>query len=422
MPEGEFFQELASIVDAEENVLSQAKAYWLFGKWEELVKMSALDLLGCQDGAAISVLIGSAYFHLLDCNNGQRYFRQGLALNANKTMVARILVSGLYNSLGRISALREDRDSSKDYFKLAVDVGIRNAELVSHSRAVSELSALGLLPQASELVAGKLKEVKRGDQKSKDLQAHLLVLESEISLLNHELSLSYTKGQLYNTDSNESSSIYSLGSDECIRDLQKKSPSQLGQDLWVLERTNYKRNGYFVEFGATDGVLLSNTFLLEKEFSWSGLCSEPNPKFFSKLKSNRNCEVSDACISATTGELVEFVFADEFGGFSKYASQDGHSDKRSAYQKVNGLVEIETISLNDWLVEHNAPKNIDYMSVDTEGSEYEILSSFPFEEWNIQLITVEHNFTPRRDDIFKLLTTHGYKRVEAKFDDWYYKS
>ena len=55
---------------------------------------------------------------------------------------------------------------------------------------------------------------------------------------------------------------------------------------------------------------------------------------------------------------------------------------------------------------------IDYLSIDTEGSEYEILAAFPFEDWDIRLITVEHNFTPMREDIRTLLERHGYVRQE----------
>jgi hypothetical protein len=61
------------------------------------------------------------------------------------------------------------------------------------------------------------------------------------------------------------------------------------------------------------------------------------------------------------------------------------------------------------------------MSVDTEGSEFDILNAFPFENWDIQLLSVEHNCTKQRDLIYKLLTEKGYCRVEAKWDDWYYK-
>ncbi|WP_201223648.1 FkbM family methyltransferase [Halochromatium roseum] len=195
--------------------------------------------------------------------------------------------------------------------------------------------------------------------------------------------------------------------------------SQLGQDLWVLERTGGKRGGFFVEFGATDGVLLSNTWLLEQRFGWRGLCAEPNPGFYRQLQANRHCTVSAACIGAHTGDQVAFVLSDAYGGSLAYAHDDQHGPKRDAYRDAGQVVTLETISLDDFLKQHQAPREIDYISIDTEGSEYEILSAFPFDDWQVQLFTIEHNFTERRQDIRRLMEEHGYVCTEAQWDDWY---
>jgi hypothetical protein len=77
--------------------------------------------------------------------------------------------------------------------------------------------------------------------------------------------------------------------------------------------------------------------------------------------------------------------------------------------------------LDDFLHRHKAPLDIDYISVDTEGSELEILSSFPFDQWNVRLFTIEHNFMPQREKILELLQKHGYSRIEREWDDWYFR-
>ena len=100
-------------------------------------------------------------------------------------------------------------------------------------------------------------------------------------------------------------------------------------------------------------------------------------------------------------------------------SEDSHAPKRDAYRNDGQAMEMTTISLDDFLTQNGAPKVIDYLSIDTEGSEYEILRTFPFDKWTVRFITVEHNYTPLRDAIRALLEPLGYVRTEAKFDDWY---
>ena len=94
-------------------------------------------------------------------------------------------------------------------------------------------------------------------------------------------------------------------------------------------------------------------------------------------------------------------------------------------RKKGKIYEVSTISLNDLLEKYKAPKDIDYLSIDTEGSEYEVLQNFDFEKYNIKIITCEHNYTEIRSKLFNLLTKKGYKRVHqelSKHDDWYIKS
>jgi len=200
------------------------------------------------------------------------------------------------------------------------------------------------------------------------------------------------------------------------------SKAQLFQDLWVLWETRLKRKGYFVEFGAMDGVRLSNTWLLENEFEWSGVVAEPNPDFAQALAANRSCYKSTKCVHWHSGEMVPFRIVDKAElsrlGSIDPADRQESSGLRSHYKEVS----IPSISLHDLLVEARAPSEIDYLSIDTEGSEYEILRGFDFGRWRIKLISVEHNKTPKRGMIFELLKRAGYMRkweYFTQYDDWY---
>ena len=85
---------------------------------------------------------------------------------------------------------------------------------------------------------------------------------------------------------------------------------------------------------------------------------------------------------------------------------------------------VETVSLGDLLAQNGAPSRIDYLSLDTEGSELRILKAFDFDAIDVGLITVEHNFTAQRAEIHSLLTSKGFvRKFEALsvVDDWYFR-
>ena len=198
------------------------------------------------------------------------------------------------------------------------------------------------------------------------------------------------------------------------------SKSQLFQDLFVLEKLNWKRNGYFVEFGATNGIDLSNSYLLEREFSWDGLLVEPGKIWHEKLRENRRVDISTKCVWKSSGEMINFneSIYPEFSTIYHLTNFDGMQNSRASI----GQYMVETTSLQKLLDDAKAPKFIDYISIDTEGSEYEILNSFDFSKYEFGVLTVEHNFNQNEEKIDKLLSGNGYLRVHreiSEFDGWY---
>jgi Methyltransferase FkbM domain len=108
----------------------------------------------------------------------------------------------------------------------------------------------------------------------------------------------------------------------------------------------------------------------------------------------------------------------EFSTISALSRSDHHAKRRQRGKQYA----VETISLRDLLRAHNAPLNIDYLSIDTEGSEFAILNGFLPSHYEVRIITVEHNYTDQRSRIHGLLTSCGYSRVLQElsiFDDWY---
>ncbi len=212
-----------------------------------------------------------------------------------------------------------------------------------------------------------------------------------------------------------------------LLELVAYSKSQLGQDLLVAYLTkNIVRPKYFVEFGAANGLHHSNTWLLEKKLGWQGILAEPAKCWHKKLLEQRSSKIDYRCVAPISGEEVEFleVEGDESSNVLsttvEFASRDCHSNlRKAAYKKYK----VATISLVDLLEFHNAPEKIDYLSIDTEGSEFEIINHFDFSKYRISIISIEHNLDKiHRDKIFDKLTENGFKRVFqniSKFDDWY---
>lgn len=209
---------------------------------------------------------------------------------------------------------------------------------------------------------------------------------------------------------------------ELVR-LNPLSQAQLRQDLFVLSELGLKRGGFFVEFGAASGKDLSNTWLLEKHFGWHGILAEPAKCWHERLAANRSCIIEHDCVWKSTGEQLEFLEAEQ----AELATLDGfqHVNLHEKASASATRYQVKTVSLADLLERHHAPAELDYLSIDTEGSEFEILRDFDFARYPFKVITCEHSHTSIRENVYALLTAAGYVRKYEKFsdfDDWYVRA
>jgi FkbM family methyltransferase len=194
----------------------------------------------------------------------------------------------------------------------------------------------------------------------------------------------------------------------------------LGQDLLGLSISGLDKPGFFVEFGAANGVALSNSHILEKHFGWTGVLCEPSTSWHEELKQNRSCIIDTRCVYSVSGEKISFSenYLVELSAITSYAEPNASR----ILKRTTSSYEVETISLLDLLNQNKAPRFIDFLSIDTEGSEYEILKNFDFRSYRFGAICVEHNFADTREKINKLLRASGYVQVHpdlSDFDDWY---
>lgn len=195
------------------------------------------------------------------------------------------------------------------------------------------------------------------------------------------------------------------------------------QDVAALIINGFKRNGYFVEFGAADGITNSNTFLLEKEYEWRGILAEPNLIYFENLKKDRDVHITNNCVYNSSGNSLEFIESGQLSTLSEYVNSDFMNEQR--LENISTKYLVNTITLHDLLKTYNAPSKIDFLSIDTEGSEYEVINVFPFNEYKFNFICIEHNLSNNRQKIFELLINNGYRRICVDLsgaDDWYIRN
>ena len=157
---------------------------------------------------------------------------------------------------------------------------------------------------------------------------------------------------------------------------------------------------------------LSNTYTLEKKFKWKGVICEPDNRLHANILVKRKCFLETKPVGNSHNKNIYFFFK---GLYDSYSS--------SSYSPA--AKKLKSISLNSLIKKYQLGKNIDYISIDTEGSELDIIKNFNFNKYNVKIFTIEHNFKKKiREDIYKILKKNNYQRVFkyiSYMDDWYIK-
>lgn len=189
-----------------------------------------------------------------------------------------------------------------------------------------------------------------------------------------------------------------------------KYTSQYGQDKWVAEEMfPNQTKGYFVDLAAGDGIFLSNTYFLEKNLKWKGLCIEPS-SFFTQLKQNRNCDCSDSVVMQD-GFEVEFTEYEKTTEFEHLLSAVSGTSK--APYPVKSVTKHTSVSLDTLLNKYNAPPTIEYISMDIEGSEPYVLQDFlPKNKRTVLTWSIECNpYSEHESLILSWMEKYGYELV-----------
>lgn len=200
--------------------------------------------------------------------------------------------------------------------------------------------------------------------------------------------------------------------------------SQYKQDEHIDKVLKQKENGFFVDIGAHDGQDKSNSFFFEKYRNWSGICIEPGPNEFKALVNNRKSININCCVSNYEGES-NFTYINGYSNMlsgltENYDSQ--HLLRISRELKEFGgeqkEIKVPVRTLCSILEDHEAYE-IDYCSIDTEGSEYEIIKEFDFSKFKIKTLSIENNYED--ENIRNVLFKNGYNFYRLHCDDIFVK-
>ena len=173
--------------------------------------------------------------------------------------------------------------------------------------------------------------------------------------------------------------------------------SQLGQEVFVLNQTEHKKNGTFLDIGGGHPELINNTITLEKEHSWTGISLDVGPPY------------THECDKLTTEEYVELW-----------------ESKRDTPIVICDALKVDFTKLFE---EHSLPKTIDYLSMDLDPPvvTYECLKLIPFDKYKFNVITFETDYyreKTTRGPSRELLERNGYELISTmggglEQEDWY---
>jgi len=196
--------------------------------------------------------------------------------------------------------------------------------------------------------------------------------------------------------------------------------SQFSQDEFIHTFLfPHEKNGVFVDIGAHDGKTYSNTLFFERHRGWTGVCIEPMPDIFAQLRANRSCVCIEGCIcDKKDRDYIEFLRVHSSaintemlsGILENYETAHLERVERevSSSQGWTEIIKVKCYNLNELLAGLGL-FYINYLSIDTEGGELDILKSIDFDRFMINVIEVENNYNDPNFEIF--MQAKGFRKI-----------
>jgi len=199
--------------------------------------------------------------------------------------------------------------------------------------------------------------------------------------------------------------------------------SQFGQDKY-LETYIFKgyKNGFYVDVGAHDGISINNTLYFEKNNNWTGINVEPIKKVFERLVINRPNDINLNCAVCNNDGETDFLcntgYTEMLSGI-KDNFDKRHVNRILRENKQMGstteVIKVKTKKLETIFDENNI-KHVNYLSIDVEGSEFEVIKSINFDKVFIDVIEFENNYNDVSVPIVEYLMNKGFIIIHKSLD------
>ena len=188
------------------------------------------------------------------------------------------------------------------------------------------------------------------------------------------------------------------------------------------KRCKGHKNGFYVDVGAHDGITINNTLYFEKQNNWNGINVEPIKTVFDKLVSNRPNNININCAVCNKDGETEFLcntgYTEMISGikdtfdFRHWQRLDYENEKMGATTEI---IRVNTKKL-ETILDENKVSHVNYLSIDVEGAEFEVIKSINFDKVFIDVIGFENNYDDTSIPIVEYLQTKNFVVIYKSLD------
>jgi FkbM family methyltransferase len=197
--------------------------------------------------------------------------------------------------------------------------------------------------------------------------------------------------------------------------------SQFGEDKILFEHFGKKNDGFYVEVGALDGIYVSNTYFFE-QIGWQGILIEPIPEAAQKcaLARPRSQVVCCAALAPDSPAEIEFEVVE---GWEALSATSVNRERLHEYQPQMRKIVVQAKTL-DTILEQASMRKIDFLTIDVEGHEWDVLQGFTIDRWQPEIVIIERWSTLPDQNIMQYMHQNNYiyKRTTGGLNDWFHRA